>query len=100
MAGPPLSRGQVLTGWWRKDWGLHPGSAGTLGRGTQAPQPLFPLCQTDVYMLTAYVVMSARRCARVNSRVFTLVILTTALGGGNCYCPHFPDEDTEAQQLA
>ena len=50
--------------------------------------------------LSRVVVTSAGHCAGVNSRVFTPAILTTALRGGSYSYPHFPDGDTEAQQLA
>ena len=112
MAELPLSRGRVLRGWgggrprllWRLPLnpGLHPGSAGSLGQGPQDPPSFCFLSAKQMYShpLSRVVVTNAGHCAGVNSRVFTPVILTTALGGGSYSYPHFPDGDTEAQQLA
>lgn len=110
MVELPLSRGQVLRCWWGKalapeappNPGLHPGSAGNLGRGTQAPPSFCFLSAKQMcsHPLSRVVVTSAGHCAGVNSRIFSPVILPAALGGGNYSYPHFPDGDTEAQQLA
>ena len=73
--------------------GLHPGSAGSLGRGPQAPPSFCFLSAKQLYScpLSRVVVTSAGHCAGVNSHVFTPVILATALRGGNYSYPHFPD---------